>query len=131
MLNNKKALGVVVAVSLLIVVSVTAVMSFNNWYGSYSSDMFAKAEDSASSNAITIKNVLVESNQLQIYAYTSSTYDFIDKIDVNGASCNLLGSDVVDVDLTQIDLDCSGISGQKNSMTLYTVSNIYKYEFFI
>lgn len=131
MFRNKKALGVVVALSLLIVVSVTAVMTFNNWYTSYSSEMFVKAEQNSDSNTITVNSVILDSGQLQVYASSSSTYEFVVNIEVNGVNCNLLGSDVVDIDLTQIDLDCSGISGQKNEMIIYTNSNIYKYEFFI
>lgn len=131
MLKSKNAIGVIIALSLLIVITVSSVVVFNNWYASYSSDLFAKTETSGSDNSVSVKDVMVEQGQLQIYAYSSSNYEFINDIQINGVSCNLIGSDVIDISLTKIALDCAGILGEKNLMTLYTSSKIYKYEFFI
>ena len=41
---NKKGIGPVVAVSLLIVVSVVALFGFQNWFNQYSSEMYVDVE---------------------------------------------------------------------------------------
>lgn len=129
-LKIKKALGPVVALSLLLVVTVVSVATFNNWYDSFSGALFVKTEQGSSSGAISITNVFLESNKLNIYAKGSNSYSLVTSVKVNGVECNLVGSNVIDLSLTPILVDCSGNKGT-NSLILTTNSQVLSYDFSI
>ncbi len=110
--KNKKGLGAVVAMSLLIVVGVSSVVSFQVWQTSYFSDLFTKAEGSSNNAASGLDIVLAKNSGTDIEIYVrnpSSTYGVVNQIDINGRPCSLSGSDVLGEETTSI-VDVSGCS---------------------
>lgn len=56
-MRNKKALGPVIAISLLVIVVVVAVISFQNWYTNYNSKQFSNIETKDKSSDISIESI--------------------------------------------------------------------------
>ncbi len=129
MFNYKKALGPVVAISLLMVVTVIGVMSFNTFFTSYSSDLYLKSEGKGGTD-LTITSFLENSGGLYLYAKTKSGYVVIDNVKINDVSCSLTGSNVIDNTNTEISLGCTPTTGN-NRVVVYTDSGIFTKEFFI
>lgn len=127
--NYKKALGPVVAISLLMVVTVGAVFTFNTFFKGYSSNLQAKSETTGK-NEVYLDRVIVESGTLTLFAKTTNSYVIINKAKVNGAECTLTGSNVIDATITSVPVNCGGVSGN-NEISLITDSGVYTKEFFI
>lgn len=126
----KKAVGPVVAISLLMVVTVVSVVTFGSWYTTFSGDLSVKTEQN-DATGINIGTVKLESNQLTFYAVSpENSFNVINSVEVNGVSCNMVGSDVVDDSMTEVALDCSGSKGE-NDLLVVTNSGAYTYEFYI
>lgn len=89
----KRAISPVVATALLLVVAVTTVIGFQNWFGTYSSDIFVKTEkQSQSSNEISIETLV--DNQLYVKGEKNTS---ILSIKVDGKNCN------IDINITGIE----------------------------
>ncbi|MDA3856009.1 MAG: hypothetical protein PF569_07135 [Candidatus Woesearchaeota archaeon] len=104
-MNFKKAISLVVAIALLLVVSVVAVVGFQNWYSSYSSEMFNNLEQSGSNDFGAVGVEAIIGDQLYV---KNSNYDnlIVSKVIVDGEVC-----------YTNISLD-SGISNLSLSSCL-------------
>lgn len=106
--QSKKALGAVVAISLLIVVAVGSVLSFQSFYQSYSSDLHSKIDSKSDSGKLEIQSIVSQSDKTTIYIKNpSNTYTKVKNIQLNGVECNLLSSDIVPADsILEISTDC-------------------------
>ncbi|MFW5704974.1 MAG: archaellin/type IV pilin N-terminal domain-containing protein [Nanoarchaeota archaeon] len=85
---NKKAISPVVATALLLVVAVVAVVGFQNWFGSFSSEVFADVEQQGSDsiNQEDIKAVIDD----EIYFVNGKSRDVtIQEIKIGDKVCNL------------------------------------------
>ena len=75
--------------------------------------------------------VKLVSSQLTFFAVSpKNSFNVINSVEVNGVNCNMIGSDVVDDSMTEVDLDCGGAQGS-NDLLVVTNSGAYTYEFFI
>ncbi|MDA3854840.1 MAG: hypothetical protein PF569_01180 [Candidatus Woesearchaeota archaeon] len=84
---NKKAISPVVAIALLLVVSVVAVVGFQNWYQSYSSEMFSDLETESNSNEkLDIQTVI--GNTLYVVSGSSSNVT-LNKLQIGGIDCTI------------------------------------------
>lgn len=128
LIKNKSAFSAVIAIGLLLVVSVVSVVTLSGWYDNYSSSIFTKSESGGNSNSILINKVISDSSQLKVFAKSSNSYALVNTAKVNGVECSMLGSNVIDSNLTEILLDCSGSSGT-NEVILVTNSGVYTYQF--
>jgi len=84
---DKKALGSVVSVGLLLVVSVLSVVSFQSWFSNYSSDVFIDVEDETNGEILRVESVI--DDELYLYSNVNSVINFFQISDNNGAEmCN-------------------------------------------
>lgn len=88
-LYNKKAMGAIIATSLLITVVVAAAVGFQNWYNTFSSETFVDIEKKGSDSSLTgIETVVGKS------LYFKNNFDeniTIFSIEVNNVNCNING----------------------------------------
>lgn len=126
-INNIKAIGSIVAVSLLIVVAVVAVTGFNTWFNSFSSNLQSKSE-TQTDNSISLDSQLIQktSTGIKIYIKNPSTQTIrLNQIKINSQECNLTNSDVMSPkSITLIDVDCNYNKGSNLEVTLFTNSGI-------
>ena len=123
---SKKALGPVVAVSLLLVVAVVSVISFQTWFQGYSSSLFTQAESQKGDLSSGIERVLDST----LYIRSSKDNLSITKVEVNGRDCS------ADLELSrginQVDLgSCisNAPKGEVSSATVFTNEGIYEHSF--
>lgn len=83
---NLKGISGIVATALLLVVSVVAVIGFQNFYANYQSTTFANAEQKSGSGATGVETVV--GNDLY-FKNTQSEDMNISKIKINGVECTL------------------------------------------
>ena len=88
-LKNKNAMGAIVGISLLIVVSVFAVFSYQNWITDFNSKLYTKTETTSSLN--TIKLEYLDGNELYVTNTGKQTVEFRN-IKINGFDCNINGT---------------------------------------
>ncbi len=83
--HSKKCISPVVATALLLVVAVTAVVGFQNWFGTYSTNILSGVESSSVNDVTTSRIETIVGNSL----YIKNDYDnlTIKNIKVNGYSC--------------------------------------------
>ncbi|MDA3854815.1 MAG: hypothetical protein PF569_01050 [Candidatus Woesearchaeota archaeon] len=117
---NKKAIGPVIASSLLIVVVVVALVGFQNWFQSYSSEVFNDVEirsNSGSVNDLKIETLL--GNSLYVSNNLESNLS-IDKLTIQGIEC--LGNTNLIFGMNDLNVsDClSNITVSKLNVILFT-----------
>ena len=88
---KKNAIGPVVGTALLLVVTVVAIVTFQSWWVTYSSDMLVDVEKKSSS---AVENTDVEIVHDNVVYFQSTTENLsISKIEVNGLNCDLESQD--------------------------------------
>ena len=87
-LNFKKAISPVVAVSLLLVVSVGAVVSFQGWFSEFSSTLLVDVEKEISSSSVNLNPEGIVGNNLY-FSNSGNSNISINSILINGKNCNL------------------------------------------
>lgn len=130
---NKKALGPVIAASLLIVVVTVSLVSFQNWFGTYQDNLFVKSETKSNNGVSLVIDSLIKTNSNEATIYAKSgigTFQVINEIKVNGEVCTLSSSDVIDDSISTIELECDFNAGDKNIIIL-TDSGIYEKKFYV
>lgn len=121
-LQSKKSLGAVVAISLLLVVSVFAVVGFNSWYSSYSSSMFTDLEIQSDSN----ENIEIKTIIGNILYLTSGAQDniSINKLEIEGVDCII--NENLSKGMNEIDISSclSNLSVSKPKITIFVGDEI-------
>ncbi|MDA3856007.1 MAG: hypothetical protein PF569_07125 [Candidatus Woesearchaeota archaeon] len=121
--KTKKGISPVVAISLLLVVSVFAVVGFNNWYSSYSSNLLDDAQIKGDLDSMYSGiNTLIDGN---LYFNNPSSENLsILKVTVGGVDCNILEN--IESGLGEIDLSsCSEDLNGKYDVKVFTEDEIY------
>jgi len=85
---NKKAIGPVIAIAMLLIVSVGSVVVFQNWFQTYQSDMFSKIE---SVNINSMDLFYIDSDKLYLRNYNSQNISY-SNIKINDKSCLINGT---------------------------------------
>lgn len=129
--KNKKCIGPVVAIALLIVVAVSSVIGFQTFFQSYQSGIQSKVETRSQTNVLDI--VYVESNIEKTLIYINSkasTYTVINSVKINNNLCSLIGSDVVEINsVTQVSVSCLVSRNDEVEIVLITDNGVYSEKF--
>ena len=123
---SKKALGPVVATALLLVVGVTAVIGFQTWYQSYSSQLLTQSESQKSDLSSGIERVLDST----LYIRSGKDNLSITKVEVNGQDCS--ANLQLSKGINQVDLGTcisNAPKGEVSSATVFTNEGIYEHSF--
>ena len=124
---NKKAISPVVALALLLVVAVTAVVSFQNWYGDFSSSLQTKTETQSSGTITQIERVVNDNLYFRI-GYPSIT---ISDVNVEGNSCNISGNYSKGVKKLALGNNCTqNLSTTTPKLVVETNKGLYSHQFF-
>lgn len=118
MFKNNKGLTPVVATSLLLVVGVLAIVSFDNWYSVFSSSLFADVETQSSiSFDVGIDRLIGES----LYVKAGDNLE-ISNVIIDGINCDINGSysDIVSLNVSS----CLNSSLITHEVVLVTSSGI-------
>lgn len=129
MRKNSRAISPVVATALLIVVAVVAVVSFQSWFGSFSSGIFTKTEVQSDTNVGNTQIDSVIGNSL--YFKNSNTENItITSVKLNGVDCNYSGN--ASLGITEIDItNCAlNLTTSMPEVVLYTENGIYAKKYF-
>ncbi|MFW5704377.1 MAG: hypothetical protein ACOCXG_00915 [Nanoarchaeota archaeon] len=113
---SSKAISPVVATALLLVVAVVAVVGFQNWFGSFSSEIFADVE-SQSLNIIPDVSAIIGGN---IYIKGSTK---IQSVKINDNNCFVSGLTEKGMNSLPIS-DCGAVEGA-NEVVVITDQGIY------
>ena len=111
MVYNKRGISPVVATALLIVVAVVSVVSFQTWFGGFSSGVFTKTETQSSTEIMNtkIENVIGSS----LYFNNADTENItITQVKFDGVDCNISGNftfGINELDLSDIKIEFSEI----------------------
>ena len=127
---TKHGISPVVATALLLVVGVLAVVSFQTWFESYSSILFAKSEQQSSSAAENIQIENLIGNTLY-FKNTNGNNLTITSVKINNIDCNVtsnLSNEIIELNVT---LCLEDLSNSTPEVVVYTTSGIYSETFFI
>lgn len=126
-MKSKLGLGPVVALALLLAVGVVSVVSFQNFYQYYQSDLLNKVEGT-STFVVTIDSIQSTPIQSTLFIQNKNLdYGIIQEIKVNNQQCNLIGSDViVENSLSQIALDCLFLKGTTANIVVVTDLGLFE-----
>lgn len=127
MKDTKKAISPVVATALLLVVAVVSVVTFQNWFSTFSSSVYITNEEQSNDLETKVERVLGQN----LYFKTSPDKNItITDVKVEGVSCGINGSfsqEILTFDLSSC-LDESQI-GTTQEVVVYTKNNIYSHNF--
>lgn len=85
MIIYKKGIGPIVATALLLVVSVVAVISFQTWFATFSSQIFTDIDTKSTDNQFSIETLVGDT----LYVKSLSDNFTINTIKIGGVDCNL------------------------------------------
>ena len=122
-MNSKKGISSIIAISLLLVISVTTVVSFQTWINTYTSNLENKIESSDSStNGINIKYISKSDTETYLHIYNNKQLNIaVNEIIINGTSCSLTGSDVLTKnEITKIPVSCIIDNGKEVNILILT-----------
>lgn len=119
---GKKAIGPVVAVALLLVVSVSSVVMFQGWFQTFQSGMFADMEKA---NINSIEILYLDANNVFIKNSNSQNVSFSD-IKISSQSCSVNGT-IMPNQMNEISLNncTSGMSIGPKTVVLITDVGVY------
>lgn len=130
---NKKAIGVVVTLSLLLLVVIVSAFVLNDWFSSFQNDLYYKNIQSSqiSQNSIKIYGIKFENSIPVLYIRNNVAKNFkISGIELSGEDCILDGGNAIfQNSMNKIYLNCpySVINTELNinQIKLITQSDIY------
>jgi len=130
----KKTISPVVATALLLVVAVVAVVSFQTWFGSYSSGIFSEVEIKSNSasqdgmlaietligNTLYVKNGVVDNLTIQ-------------NLKIGSIECNLTNQENLSLGMNEIDVEecLANITTSTPNVVLITKNKILDKQFFV
>ncbi len=102
-MKNKKSLGTVIGVVLLLTVSVSFLIFYNNWANYFFSKVSTKHYDIQNE----IKAIKLENNLLYFKNYNNNTFNII-KLNINNISCSNFSPKHIEVGISFINItNCS------------------------
>lgn len=117
---TKKGLGAVVATSLLLIVGVVAVTSFQSWYQTFQSTALVDVkENSDNSNALTIEQVIGSKVYVNSRANKNIT---LDSIQIGGVQCNV-SFQILTKGINEIDIGLCALGAQNSGDILVATDN--------
>ena len=127
--KNKKALGSVVAVSLLIVVGVSSAITFQTFLNEYQSGLQNKVQQNSDTSKAQVSIPLVQkdTNSIELSVKNPSNFYYgVEQIGINDQECNINGSDVIGQDTTSTIRvsNCSFEKGEALEIMILTNSFI-------
>ena len=125
--RGKKAISPVVALALLLVVSVTAVVSFQTWYSDFSSQLFSEAEDNSQQTTTKIERVVNDN----LYFKIGFSELEISQVNVEGNSCGISGNYTRGVEKLALGNNCTqNLSTTTPQLVVETNRGLYSHQFF-
>lgn len=119
---NKKTISPVVATALLLVVAVLTIVGFQDWFQTYSSNVFTKVESDSSTNSnLQIESIIGKNLYIKNLGQNNLT---INKVKISGIDCNInknISKSMVDIDLNNCN---STIPEGQNEIVIYTDNGI-------
>jgi len=125
MLKNKSAIGPVVAIALLLVVSVLAVVGFQSWFQTYSSSTFSDVETQSNSNLgnSQIETIVGES----LYFKNGDSNNItITSVKIDGVDCNVTGNFSTGMKDLNISACVYNITSQTPEIVVVTNNGIFQ-----
>ena len=119
---NKKTIGPVVAIALLLVVSVSAAVMFQNWYQTFQSNMYSDIE-SANINPVEVNNLDGD----LVYIKNSNPKDInFTNIKIDDKSCSINGT-ILAKTITKINLNncTANMNIGPKTVTIITNSGVF------
>ncbi len=130
-MNTKKTISPVIATALLIVVAVASVVSFQTWFGSFSSDIFSDTETQSSNSVSDTQIEQLIGNSL--YFRNGGTENItLNSIKINGVDCNISSTELTE-GITELNVTiCLGdIDNSNPKIVVYTTEKIYTKNIYI
>ena len=125
--RGKKAISPVVALALLLVVSVTAVVSFQTWYSDFSSQVFSETEDNSQQTTTKIERVVNDN----LYFKIGFSELEISQVNVEGNSCAISGNYTRGVEKLALGNNCTqNLSTTTPQIVVETNRGLYSHQFF-
>ncbi|MCA9495693.1 MAG: SBBP repeat-containing protein [Nanoarchaeota archaeon] len=127
---KKKAISPVVAITLLLIMAVYAVVNFQTWYNTYSSDMFVKLEQDSSESSDNsgiedlIDNTLYFKNGNQINITIVS-------VKIGGQDCNISGPYTPGMKILNVTSCINNLSTNTPNIVVITDKKIYQENIYI
>ena len=130
-MNKKKAISPVIATALLIVVAVVAVVSFQTWFGTFSSKIFSDTETQSSNSVGNTQIDQLIGNSL--YFNNANTENItLNSIKINGVDCNITTSNLTS-GINELNVtSCLGdINNSNPEIVVYTNNKIYSKKIYL
>ena len=126
---NKKALGPVVALSLLLVVAVTSAVTFQIWFQGYSGSIYTTAEQRGSVGELNQEiNAVINNN---VYLKNSNKENLtIKKVEIGGKTCTInqnSSSSIVKLDISSCT---QNLTQDRYEVVIHTNKRIFQKDFF-
>ena len=126
---SKKALGPVVALSLLLVVAVTSAVTFQIWFQGYSGSIYTNVETSGSSANFNQEiNAVINNN---VYLKNSNKENLtIKKVEIGGKTCTInqnSSSSIVKLDISSCT---QNLTQDRYEVVIHTNKRIFQKDFF-
>lgn len=125
MIKNIKAIGPVVAVSLLIVVTVLAVLGFQIWFQNYSSSTLTGIESKSSPDSFNsgIEKLIGQN----LYFNNAGTNNLtISKVEIDGIDCNISGNYSIGITSLNVSSCLNNITTSTPEIVVVTDKGIYQ-----
>lgn len=129
LVENKKAIGPVVATALLLVVAVVAIVGFSTWFGTYSSSTFVDVEQRGSQ---TTGGVSVDflSNSGTLYVTNSGAENTtMTAVQIDGVDCSL--DQVLEPGVNEVDISSCVSDVGEQDVTVVTDSGVLEASFYL
>lgn len=126
--KNKKALAPVIAMSLLIVVTVVALVGFQNWYGNYQTITLADVNTKSSSTSGKVEIELIDGNYVYVMNNENNNITYSNVI-VNGESCNI--NDELESGINEVDISGCLSDAGVNEVILITADTVVKEKLYV
>ncbi|MCA9460349.1 MAG: DUF1566 domain-containing protein [Nanoarchaeota archaeon] len=127
-LNDKKALGPIVATALLFVVATVAVVGFQNWFGSFSSSTFVGVEQKSETGDTQIEALIGENLYFKNGFNDNIT---IKSVKIGGFDCNVSGTYSTGMPALNISACRNNLTVGISEVVVYTTKGIYSEKIYL
>ncbi len=126
----RKSISPVIATALLLVVGVVAVVSFQTWFGIFSSKIFADTQSTTTNN---LGNTQIEELQeFTLYFKNGNNENItITKIKVEDTDCNISGSYAIGISEIDLGTCLNTLTTHSPKIIVYTNEGIYSEVFYL
>lgn len=127
-MNNKKAIGPIVAIGLLLLLGVVTYIGVQSWYLEFSSNLQYKSLQQLNLNKemIEILDIRYENSIPVLYIRSrDKSYLIIEKIILNEGVCDLNGGNAIyPNNINKIGLNCQNLVNSTNKIKLFTKNDL-------